>query len=345
MSRVLAVLALLGASCGSASDRSSDIETDSGTITGDSSAAVPTTLAPLETSIPAATDPDPDTGSDTAPASDEQQQTLGQYVAEGDPTAVDSAWEPVARLQFVFGVAPDDRLNVRSGPGTANSVIGSLGPAATQITVFDQFEQVGSGQNGGQATWVPIQVDGGAGWVNLKFLRPEANTQSITVDGDDSDPLLSVAANAVEALGNPEVLASLVGEAGLRISIDSYLDDTEDVQLTAQDLISPSTKDVLWGYADGSGDPVERTIIEHLTEIAGSTAITSTEIIALDTQIGSGNTINNIADVYPEARIVEYYFSGTDYYGGLDWNSMYFVYDASGEQPVLIALVQAAWSI
>ena len=98
----------------------------------------------------------------------------------------------------------------------------------------------------------------------------------------------------------------------------------------------------VWGTEDGEGGEIESSIGEFLTAIAGSAAITSTEAIGFDTTISSGNLINNIATTFPDARVVEYYFGGTTFFGGSDWESVTFVFDDTDK---LLAIALGAWTV
>jgi uncharacterized membrane protein len=61
----------------------------------------------------------------------------------------------------VTGVSPASHLNVRSGPGTGNPVIGTLAPDATGIEV------VAHSADGG---WGQINTGEGSGWASLTYL-------------------------------------------------------------------------------------------------------------------------------------------------------------------------------
>jgi uncharacterized membrane protein len=67
-------------------------------------------------------------------------------------------------LHSVTGVASDDRLNVRAGPGTGLEVIGSLGHDARRIEVTTLSE---SGR------WGRVNTGERAGWVALRHLARE----------------------------------------------------------------------------------------------------------------------------------------------------------------------------
>lgn len=65
----------------------------------------------------------------------------------------------------LFSVRANGGLNVRSGPGTSHSVLGTL-PAGTRI------DSTGPSQNG----WAPIDYQGRQGWVSDTYLRSAATS-------------------------------------------------------------------------------------------------------------------------------------------------------------------------
>lgn len=73
------------------------------------------------------------------------------------PASADS----LPALHSVTGVAADDRLNVRAGPGIGAPVIGSLPPDATAVEVTARS---------GNGRWGRINWQEGTGWVALRHL-------------------------------------------------------------------------------------------------------------------------------------------------------------------------------
>lgn len=65
------------------------------------------------------------------------------------------------RLHDVVGVASDDVLNVRSGPGASNPVVGELAHDARGVEVV-------RAQDG----WGLVNVMEGTGWASLRYLAP-----------------------------------------------------------------------------------------------------------------------------------------------------------------------------
>lgn len=71
---------------------------------------------------------------------------------------------PATVTHSVFGVAEDDVLNVRSGPGVDNPVITFYRHDATDIEVTGDEEIVDA------ARWIEVQTEDARGWVHSQFL-------------------------------------------------------------------------------------------------------------------------------------------------------------------------------
>ena len=94
----------------------------------------------------------------TAPGKQTKSSAPAQPKANG---SVDAAY-------MVVKVAPDDVLNVRSGPSTEFDVIGDLQPGSRGVTI------TGACRSG----WCPVQHASTSGWVNSLYLASEALSES-----------------------------------------------------------------------------------------------------------------------------------------------------------------------
>lgn len=317
---ILLAIAVLASACGS-----------------DDSAATTTTT----TTEPITTAPETTTTTTEAPTTTTTETTDG-----AEPVAVDPAWVAYDDDFFVWDVEPDDVLNVRTGPGVSNPIITALDPTQQGIRRFDVTEFVGDDR------WGAIEVADGAGWVNLAFLRP-AGTRPPAIEGT-IDPRTETAADDVQALlgaGEYETLSGFVDPArGVAISPYAFVGDDAQVLSPAQ-VAGAATDDevLLWGYTDGEGEPIETTILQRFETIAGDPGLTSTDVIGFDVRVGTSTSIDNIAERFPSADVVEYHFDGTSLYGDFDWSSVRFVFDTENPaptgRPALLAIVQDTWTI
>ena len=90
----------------------------------------------------------------------------------GEP--FDAGPEADARLAVV-GVAADDVLNLRAGPGVEFEVAAELEPLETDVLATGRNRQLE-----GSAIWVEATVDGVTGWANLAYLAYLGEVNDIT---------------------------------------------------------------------------------------------------------------------------------------------------------------------
>ena len=72
----------------------------------------------------------------------------------------------------VSGVAADDVLNIRQGPGARTDKIGQLGPFATNVEVLSLSED---------GRWGRIGMPEGNGWVAMRFLERQALAEGTVI--------------------------------------------------------------------------------------------------------------------------------------------------------------------
>jgi hypothetical protein len=133
-------------------------------------------------------------------------------------------------------------------------------------------------------------------------------------------------------------------EKGLLISPYEFI-ESDAVVLSKEEIgnLSSIEKEYLWGYHDGSGKPIQSVPQDYFDRYKG---FTEPDQILLDDVQQRGSTKNNIKEVFPDSKTVEFYQNGTDKYGGMDWRSLYLVFqhDAEGKLK-LSALVTGEWTI
>lgn len=295
--------------------------------------AVQTTPAGSQSAAPGATE-----GADgTSTPAPEESEPLAS------PNPVHPSWGREEGTWRVYGVEWGDVLNVRSGAGPDYPPVARLAPDTGGLTVYAPVARVGD------AIWQPVGVEGGTGWVNTRFLRPDPAANPEVVGSEDAG-LAAAAKTVVDALeqGDHGRLSAMVHPArGLLVSPDAFIGGDE-VVLSAADVAGAASESQkrLWGYTDGEGLPIESTIVERFAAIAGSRALTSVRRIGFDRTVQSGNSIDNLSDKFPGTRVVEYNYPGSETYSGFDWASVRFVFDtAGGGDPRLLAIVQDNWTI
>lgn len=178
---------------------------------------------------------------------------------------------------------------------------------------------------------------------------------SIT-QGSPNTCLAGSARNAADA-----VIASLVAKdgeklaafvhpkRGVRFSPSAYVNVGSDVVLSQDQVRSLWTDPTIrrWGYAEGSGDPIEMSSAAYAERYVLDRDFSQTMSVSINDDQAAGTTSNNAAEVYPQATRVEYFVdpSVIDPRRVNEWAALRLVLEKQGGCWVLIAVIHDAWSV
>ncbi|MDW7672200.1 MAG: bZIP transcription factor [Bacillota bacterium] len=173
--------------------------------------------------------------------------------------------------------------------------------------------------------------------------------QQLSIPGSGS--LLSTAISVVELIadGDFEAVAEIAHPTeGVRFSPYGYVNVADDILFTVVELnaIMQSSQVYTWGAFDGTGDPIDKNFSDYYDRFIYDADFSNPEIIGNNTIVGSGNTLINLADVYPSGSFVEFHFTGFDpQYEGMDWRSLRLVFQEDAGQWKLVGIVHDEWTI
>ena len=102
----------------------------------------------------------------------------------------------------------------------------------------------------------------------------------------------------------------------------------------------------VWGAHDGSGEPIALTCADYFDRFVYSHDFVDAPRRSVDERLGMGNSIDNIAQAYPDGRYVEFHVPGTHPdYGGMDWGSLRLVFAPHDGCWKLVGIVHDQWTI
>jgi hypothetical protein len=158
------------------------------------------TASPSPTSEPTATpSPTPTPTPTPTGVPDPSPSPLAGVPYDGPPT------QGRAATLAVVGVAADDVLNVRAGPGTDQPVVGTLEPLAADVTATGRARQLPA------SIWLEVDLGDQTGWSSSRYLAFLGPTDDVT----------SQVVDAVGALPTAETLVDLAADvAAVRASVD-----------------------------------------------------------------------------------------------------------------------------
>lgn len=136
-------------------------------------------------------------------------------------------------------------------------------------------------------------------------------------------------------------------EKGVRFTLYSYVDKDEDLVFDREDIkgFMEDQNVYLWGYFDGTGDPVKMTPQEYYNRFIYDRDFADADEVGYNTVLSAGSTLNNQVEVYEDPIIVEYYFPGFDpQYEGMDWESLSLIFEEYEGTWYLAGIVSNRWT-
>jgi hypothetical protein len=239
-------------------------------------------------------------------------------------------------VYIAVGISPEGILPMYQDPSLSAQIIGQIPPSGKSIRTTG-LESIADGR-----TWLQVEYQGIGGWVDSAYLARQF--------GDLPDELIRLAQTAAAALKEVDYyqLADLVHSGScLRFSPYPYLRDGDQVFCPDELSVLPASGTIYtWGRFDGTGDPIELSFLDYHQRFVYDQDFFQPDVVGLNQEVSSGNSINNILDIYPDGMIIEYHFPGFDpQYGGMDWRSLRMVFAEEKGGWFLVALVHGEWTI
>ena len=236
---------------------------------------------------------------------------------------------PIYAVAFVEST---DVLNIRSGPGVVNNIVGALPPTASDV------QMTGDGQIVSGSTWVPIQQGSLTGWVNSRFLTQVVADELFCSDaavGQLLDQLETAVANQDNTL-----FAQLINpERGLRVRLRW---SESEIRLNNNALFSDPTSHN-WGVAAGSGEQIIGSPAQILLPLLQADFLTATESACNQLLVGPTAGLTPTPNMYKPINYYSFYRPGGEEFAGLNWGSWAIGVELWRGQYCISTLVHYQW--
>jgi hypothetical protein len=293
-------------------------------------------IPPLDTPLPGNTQaPSTETPSNQPPPtltlSNQPLPTFTPLTRPTQPTPSGSSTKYAVIL-----VSKGDVLNIRSGPGAENEIVGTLEPTASSLARTGKTTSVGGD------LWVEIQNPGGGnGWVNSNFLTEEVASSAFCNDARVTT-LIQNLESAVKGK-NDDVLASLVhARHGLDARLWRY-GTLANYTPEEASWVFESEYEVNWGPAPGSGENTLGTFSEALLPKLQEVFSARFTLHCNDPLDLATFSVEPWPLEYGNLNFYTIYKPGTDQYGGLDWRAWTVGVEYVEGKPYLFSLIHYQW--
>ncbi|NLF35043.1 MAG: hypothetical protein GX585_03660 [Clostridiales bacterium] len=135
---------------------------------------------------------------------------------------------------------------------------------------------------------------------------------------------------------------------GITFTPYSTVDEEANLTFTAAEISNAGTESTkfIWGLADGSGNPIQLTMADYFEAFVYNADYLEAPVIGVDQVMARGNSPENVAEAYPDARFVEYHFPGLlPENQGFDWCSLKLVFELYRGSYKLVGIVHSQWTI
>ncbi|MGG5208404.1 hypothetical protein ACQWU4_05605 [Chryseobacterium sp. MIQD13] len=176
---------------------------------------------------------------------------------------------------------------------------------------------------------------------NIEAAAQKKKTDEVAVKAAN-DEILQALKNK-----NYKAFASFIHpEKGITFSMYGFVDPKEDMHFSKVDFekYQPTKTLYTWGAQDGSGDPYKATINDYLAKWVFTGDFTASQYSLNKFQAG-GNSLNNLAKIYPGKDFTENYIKGTEENSKMDWKTIRFVFEEFEGKQYLVAVVNDQWTI
>jgi len=243
-------------------------------------------------------------------------------------------------LRNVVLVEADDVLNVRSGPGVDNEILGGLAPGVTVVLMGDS-------QTVGSSTWVEILTPAGNGWVNSFYLTEWQFPSDVMTE--DLEDLLDRMVEIIEADGD---LSEVASSRGLYVSHHG-----DPIRFRLSELETVLTDDTTYKWPsnalnindpDDAAEIPNRTFAEAIADPFVSVWADDDVQAAIDEPINGGN--GRLPEWALPAELAGFHFvsifdpGDNPDYDGLDWMTWHVSIEYEDGEPRVVGLTIDQWA-
>ena len=133
---------------------------------------------------------------------------------------------------------------------------------------------------------------------------------------------------------------------GIRFSPYAYIDTNTQIILYQNTFLRSINTVSSWGTYDGSGEEIKLTTKAYFSQFVYNADFLYPDKMKFNEIIGSGNSLNNLKEVYTNNPFTEHYFKGFDSkYDGMDWTTLRLIFEEYNGSYFLVGIVHDQWTI
>lgn len=185
----------------------------------------------------------------------------------------------------------------------------------------------------------------GAGFYAYKNI-PQISSET---PASKNEKVIAASQKVLEALAAKDYtkLAELSSKEGLSLNEIPNLDfKSKDITKAEISGIPNDNTVFLWGYTDGKGDEINLTRKAFIESYIYNHDYAHAPFKAVNETLGRGNSLNTIKADSVGREFAAFHFAGFNpTYEGMDWTTIYLVFDLEGGEYKLRGIAKDNWTI
>jgi len=135
-------------------------------------------------------------------------------------------------------------------------------------------------------------------------------------------------------------------EFGLVLSPSATINLTTDRRFSAEQVanLASDSSIYVWGTYNGSGKPIEMKPTEYFNEYVPAKGHMDASVIGINQIVRSGNALENIVEVFPNVKYVDFHMPGADKFAEYDWSSLRLGFEEFDGEFKLVVITHSAWT-
>jgi len=177
-------------------------------------------------------------------------------------------------------------------------------------------------------------------------------TRKANITGNDSAnaDMTMLAYTVLEYISNDDfsALSRIVHpEYGVVLSPYATINLNTDRQFNAEQIaaLSRDTGIYVWGVYNGSGEPIELTPADYFALFVPASDHLDAPVIGINQIVRSGNALENIIEVFPGVKFVDFHIPGGEPVEEFDWSSLRLGFEEYNGELRLVVIVYSKWTV
>jgi len=182
------------------------------------------------------------------------------------------------------------------------------------------------------------------------YVFGESPKQTIPIDEAESADVVMLSYTILEYIKDNDFIALshvIHPEYGVVLSPYATINLATDRRFSAEQIaaLDSDTNNYVWGIYNGSGEPIELTPVEYFAEFIPAADHLKASIIGINQIVRSGNALENITDVFPNVKFVDFHIPGDEQNADFNWSSLRLGFEEYDGYLRLIAIVYSKWTV